>query len=108
MSISARQMVEFHSDVARLYAEAAKRYPDATAEKLHGRDVVVTGKPVEHDRILVDGDKLIACGTVEIDVAKLPVLSGRWGGRPTILAVEYLKEKHPDAYAGLIQWLVNG
>jgi hypothetical protein len=107
MITSAREMVEFHREVAKPYSEANRRYPDATCETLHGHNVIVTSKPVDHDRILVDGDKLAACGTIELDGSKLSVVGDRWGGRQTILAVEYLRDNHPDAYAGLIQWLVR-
>lgn len=108
MSVSAREMVEFHRDAGKLYTEADRRYPDATCERMHGYDVVVTDKPVDHDRILIDGDMLVACGTIERDEGRLPVLSSRLGGRPMILAIDYLKKEHPEAYAGLIQWLVKG
>ncbi len=65
MTTSVQEMVEHHRDVAELYAEATKRYPNATIQYIGNQTVVYNQGGVTEDRIMVVGDRLVAYERIE-------------------------------------------
>lgn len=108
MSTSARELAEHHERVARVFPEVERRYPGAIRDTVGDDEVMLARRSVDHDHVMVIGDSLMPCERVEVDGSWVPVVNSPWDKRPTCLALKYLKEKHPSAYAGLIQWLVKG
>lgn len=108
MSTTAKEMVEYHKVLARLYAAAAKRYPDATLDRFDGADVLTSYRIDNYDHIRLSRDTLVPCVQIKDDATDEWILVLGRHGRPAVLGLEFLKEKHPEAYAGLIQWLVRG
>ncbi|MGK3981345.1 hypothetical protein WMF38_57640 [Sorangium sp. So ce118] len=109
MSTSAHEVAEHHLTMVRLFTELHRRYPGASRCMVNEQEVFVAYRGgVKHDHISVIGDALMPCDRVEADGAWVPVVDSAWDKRSTIGALKYLKEKHPEAYAGLIEWLVRG
>jgi hypothetical protein len=108
MSKSAFRMAEKHRQMADVYDRVADQFPDATYERMGSLHAIHTKLPVAHDRIICDGNRLIPCGTLGAGEMHVLVLSDGCGKRPIKDALQYMREKHPDAYAELIEWLVKG
>ncbi len=105
MSVSADEMVEHHRRATELYAEVARRHPNATVQRIGDRDVMLSRGDTNDDRLMVVGDDIVPYERVEVDGAWLPVVGGTRRKKPTAFALEHLREKFPEAYAGLVAWM---